>query len=41
MQARSFTRDRWCFHIGPIEVVWMRRPMAGRLEYILHFSIIR
>jgi len=40
MQVRSFTKDRWCFHIGPIEVIWMRRPMGlGKTERLLKFSI--
>ncbi len=41
MQVRSFTKDRWCFHIGPVEVIWMRRPMCDGTEHLLTFSVRR
>ena len=41
MQVRSFTKDRWCFHIGPIQIIWMSRPMSGGTEHLLNFSVLR
>jgi hypothetical protein len=38
MQVRSFTRDRWCFHVGPVQVIWMRRPIGlASTEHVLEF----
>lgn len=40
-QVRRFSKTRWCFHIGPIQVVWMSRPMNDKTEYLLNFSITK
>jgi hypothetical protein len=41
MQVTSFKRDRWCWHIGPVEIVWMRRPMSGKIERLIQISWVR
>jgi hypothetical protein len=40
-QIRSFTKDRWCFHVGPIQIIWMRRPMVDKVETLIHISWLR